>query len=82
MRYDMVKVEELILALFGVFEFEKGRVWKRYDFAIMDELHEKGLITKAHGRQESVYLTDEGMRRAKELAAKHFGTDGAAPVDQ
>ncbi|MDQ0586108.1 Mn-dependent DtxR family transcriptional regulator [Variovorax paradoxus] len=46
----------------------------------MDDLHEKGLITKARGRQESVYLTDEGMRRAKELAAKHFGTNGAASV--
>ena len=33
MRYDMVKVEELVLALLGVFEFENGRVWKRYDFA-------------------------------------------------
>ena len=29
MRYDMVKVEELVLALLGVFEFENGRVWKR-----------------------------------------------------
>ena len=82
MRYDMVKVEEALLALLGVFEFENGRLWKRYDFATMESLHEKGLITEPHKRQESVYLTDEGMRRAKELAAKHFGTNGAAPVDQ
>ncbi|WP_276312025.1 hypothetical protein [Variovorax beijingensis] len=27
-------------------------------------------------------MTDEGMRRAKELAAKYFGTNGAAPVRQ
>jgi len=82
MGYDMVKVEEAVLPLLGVFEFDNGRVWKRYDFATMDGLHEKGLITEAHGRQESVYLTDEGMRRAKELAAKCFGTNGAAPVRQ
>ena len=82
MRYDMVKVEEAVLALLGVFAFDNGRVWKRYDFATMDGLHEKGLITEAHGRQESVSLTDEGMRRAKELAAKYFGTNGAAPVRQ
>ncbi|MDQ0586102.1 DUF6429 family protein [Variovorax paradoxus] len=82
MKYDMVKVEEALLALLGVFEFENGRVWKRYDFATMDGLHEKGLITEARGRQESVYLTDEGLRRAKELAAKHFGANGASPARQ
>lgn len=82
MQYDMLKVEEALLALLGVFEFENGRVWKRYDFATMDALHEKGLITKAYGRQESVYLTGDGMRRAKELAAKHFGTSGTAAAGQ
>ncbi|MBS0454195.1 MAG: hypothetical protein JSS14_23075 [Proteobacteria bacterium] len=76
MKYDMVQVEEALLALLGVFEFENGRVWKRYDFATMDALHEKGLITEPRGRQESVYLTGEGLRRAKELAARHFGTSG------
>ena len=54
MKYDMVKVEEALLALLGVFQFENGRVWKRYDFAMMDALHEKGLITEPRGRQESV----------------------------
>lgn len=78
MKYDIVKVEEVLLALLGVFEFENGRVWKRYDFATMDGLHEKGLITEPQGKQESVYLTDEGLRRAKELAAKHFGANGLA----
>ena len=78
MKYDMVQVEEALLALLGVFEFENGRVWKRYDFATMDALHEKGLITEPRGRQESLYLTDEGLRRAKELAARHFGTGGTA----
>ncbi len=78
MKYDMVKVEEAILALLGVLEFENGRVWKRYDFAIMDGLPRKGLITEPHGRQESVYLTDEGLRRAKALAAKHVATNAVA----
>lgn len=78
MKYDMVKVEEALLALLGVFQFENGRVWKRYDFAMMDTLHEKGLITEARGRHESVFLTDDGLRRAKELAARHFGPSGTA----
>ena len=74
MSYSEDKVEEIILALLGVFEFENGRVWKRYDFACMEVLHAKGLITDPQGRHESVYLTDEGLRRAKILADKHFGS--------
>jgi len=73
MNYDEDKIEELILALLGVFEFENGRVWKRYDFAFMEALHAKGLITDPRGRSESVYLTEQGLARAKLLAAKHFG---------
>jgi hypothetical protein len=75
MEYDETKIEDTLLALLGVFEFENGRVWKRYDFDVMDALHAKGFITRAHGRQESVYLTDEGMSRAKALAAAYFGVD-------
>lgn len=82
MKYDMVKVEEALLALLGVFQFENGRVWKRYDFAMMDALHEKGLITEPRGRQESVFLTDEGLRRAEELAARLFGTRGTAAAPE
>jgi hypothetical protein len=74
MEYDKAKIEEALLALLGVFEFENGRVWKRYDFDTMDALHAQGLITQPRGRQESVHLTDEGMRLAKELAHKHFGS--------
>jgi len=75
MEYDEAKIEEVLLALLGAFEFENGRVWKRYDFAAMEALHAKGLITQPHGRQESVHLTDEGMRLAKELATKYFGQE-------
>jgi hypothetical protein len=74
-RYDEDKLEEAVLALLGALEFENGRVWKRLDFAIMDALHEKGLISNPRGHAESVYLTEEGMRRAKALAERMFGAD-------
>jgi hypothetical protein len=74
MSYSEEKVEEMILALLGVFEFENGRVWKRYDFACMEALHAKGWISDPQGRHESVHLTNEGLRRAKMLAEKHFGS--------
>jgi uncharacterized protein DUF6429 len=73
MEYDTAKLEETVLALLGVFEFEDGRAWKRYDFAIMESLHKKGYITDPHGNRESVYLTEAGMSAAKSLAKLHFG---------
>lgn len=72
MDYDRDKIEEAILALLGAFEFDNGRVWKRYDFAVMDALHAKGLITDPRGRSESVHLTEEGIARAKAMAIRHF----------
>lgn len=69
MEYDEQKIAEAVLALLGVFEFENGRVWKRIDFGVMDELFEKGYISNPKGKSESVYLTQEGMQLAKQLAA-------------
>jgi hypothetical protein len=40
----------------------------------MDELFEKGYISDPKGKSESVYLTQEGMQLAKQLAAKHFSS--------
>jgi hypothetical protein len=36
MRYELRKIEEVVIALLGALEFDNGRVWKRYDFAVMD----------------------------------------------
>lgn len=74
MKYDDQKISEVVLALLGVFEFENGMVWKRIDFSVMNDLFDKGYITNPRSRSESVYLTDEGLQLAKELAKKHFST--------
>jgi hypothetical protein len=70
---DDTKLEEAILALLGVFADRDGRTWKRYDFAVMEALAEKELITDPRGRAESVFLTEAGKARAAELAARLFG---------
>lgn len=70
--YDSQKVEDAVLALLGAFEFENGRIWKRFDFSVMESLAEKGYITNPRGRAESAYLTPDGFARAKELANKMF----------
>ncbi len=73
MEYDTAKLEETILALLGALEFENGRAWKRYDFALMESLHDEGYITDPRGHQESVHLTETGMSAAKNLAKAYFG---------
>jgi hypothetical protein len=72
MDYDDAKIDEVVLALLGALEFENGRVWKRFDFDVMDRLHQKGYIEDPRRKTESVYLTSEGMELAKSLAAKYF----------
>jgi hypothetical protein len=35
------KIEEAVLALLGAFEFENGRIWKRFDFDVMQSLADR-----------------------------------------
>lgn len=79
MIYDEAKIEEAVLALMGAFEFDKGRVWKGYDFGIMNALHEKGFITDPHGFAKSVHLTEDGQRIARDLAARLFAIGPSQP---
>ena len=71
--HDPIKIEEVVLALLGAFEFDSGRTWKRFDFDVMQSLADQGLISDPKGRAESVRLTPEGMARAKALADRLFG---------
>lgn len=70
--YNPQKIEDAVLALLGVFEFDHGRVWKRLDFSVMESLAEQGWISDPRGRAESVHLTPEGLARAKALAQQLF----------
>ena len=72
MQYDDAKIEDTVLALLGAFEFDNGRAWKRFDFGVMEALFARGLIADPRGRQESVYLTEAGLLRAKSLAQAMF----------
>jgi predicted transcriptional regulator len=72
MSVNNPKVEEAVLALLGYFANKDGQTWKRYEFSVMESLHEKGLISDPRGRQESVYLTPEGREVAQNLAKQLF----------
>jgi hypothetical protein len=39
----------------------------------MDRLHAKGMIGDPVGKVKSVWLTEEGLRRSRELFIRHFG---------
>jgi hypothetical protein len=42
------------------------RAWKGYDFDILNELEEKDYISQSK-KAKSVYLTNEGIEKAKDL---------------
>jgi hypothetical protein len=49
------------------------RAWKGHDWGALGRLREKGMIYDPVGKAKSVVLTDEGLKRCKELFWKHFG---------
>jgi Domain of unknown function (DUF6429) len=77
MEYDKDKVDEMVLALLFLTTFEESqfgaRAWKGFDWDALDRLHAKGYISDPKGRAKSVLVTEEGLRRSRELFAKHFG---------
>lgn len=72
MRTDMAKVEDAVLALLALFVFDERVAWKSYDWAVTNSLFEKGFIGDPRNKNKSVVLTDEGLRRGKELAEGLF----------
>jgi len=47
------------------------RSWKGYSFEVLDELNEEGYIDGIK-RSKSVYLTEEGLSKIKELMKKYI----------
>ncbi len=54
--------------------FESVRSWKGYDFAILNELAEEGMISDSK-RSKSTDLTPEGVEKAKQLERKYLKTE-------
>jgi hypothetical protein len=76
MEYNTEKVDEATLALLWlVTQKDKSgsRAWKNFDWATMDRLHEKGLISDPKSKAKSVALSDEAVELSKTLFNKLFG---------
>jgi len=69
------------------FRFQIRRTWKGYDFGVLNDLTDEGLVN-AKGHNKSALFTDEGEAKALELLRQYgialeqrdgeeAGTDGA-----
>ena len=48
------------------------RTWNSFDWAAMERLHTKGLISDPVGKAKSVEFTDEGLRQSEASFRKLF----------
>ncbi|NNK85806.1 MAG: hypothetical protein HKO91_09670 [Desulfobacterales bacterium] len=76
MNYEKNKVDDFTLALLYLVihnEDEYGaRTWKGFDWETMNRLHNKGYIGDPVGKAKSVFVTPEGLKKAKELFNFYF----------
>ena len=69
-------IDELTLALLYLCRFRVGKEpywtsWKNYDFDTIDKLDDKGYLAQS---RKTATLTEDGVRKAKEILAK-YGID-------
>ena len=76
MDYDEEKVDDYTLALmYLVMHGDKyaTRAWKGFDWDTLDRLHEKDLIADPKSKARSVVMTEEGVKKSRELFEEFFG---------
>ena len=73
MELDTDKIDQAVLALLSLGRHDGYRVWKGFDWAVMNRLHEKGYITGPVSKDHSVLLTEEGARESERLLGTLFG---------
>ena len=73
MEYDDKLIEDAVLALLATFSSDDGNAWKGFDFEIMDRLHEHGFISNPVNKNKSIWLTEEGLERGRQIADRLFG---------
>ncbi len=73
MELDTDKIDQAVLALLSLGRHEGYRVWKGFDWAVMNRLHEQGCITDPVTKAHSVLLTEEGARESERLLRELFG---------
>jgi hypothetical protein len=72
MAFDRERAGDLVLALMQLTLHEERRAWKSFDWDVMNDLFERGLITDPRRKAKSVLLTDEGLARSREMYVKYL----------
>ena len=74
-------INELTLLLLYLTSWEEDagfttvrRSWKGYPFESLNELADGGFVSESRGAK-SVYLTEEGIEKARELARRYLKED-------
>ncbi|HEY2750215.1 DUF6429 family protein [Phenylobacterium sp.] len=66
---DLIDDAALALLFLGAFQRHPSsgalRAWKSFDWGVMGRLHEKELIYDPVNKAKSVWLTEEGVKRAE-----------------
>ena len=73
------KIDDAVLALLHLTSFTEGkgelaftRAWKGHDWAALDRLQQKGLISDPKSKAKSVVLSDKAVKLSESLFKKHF----------
>jgi hypothetical protein len=72
MDIDRDHIDDAVLALLFLGRHDGMRTWKSFDWAAMERLHTKGLISDPVGKAKSVVFTDEGLRQSEASFRKLF----------
>jgi Domain of unknown function (DUF6429) len=75
MAINTDRIDDCVLALLLLGRHDGQRVWKSFDWAAMERLHEKGLISDPVGHAKTVVLTGEGLDKAERLFRDLFETN-------
>ena len=70
---DTDKIDQAVLAPLSLGRHGRYRVWKGFNWAVMNQLHEKGYINDPVGKAHSVLLAEEGARESERLLRELFG---------
>lgn len=79
MEWSEDLIDDAVLALLILGLHDGNRVWKSFDWDALGRLHERGLISDPVGKAKSVALSDEGLRKAKELGNALFSNARMPP---
>jgi hypothetical protein len=72
MEIDPDRIDEAVLALLFLGRHDGVRTWKSFDWAAMERLHAKGLISDPVGKAKSVAFTKQGLLQSEALFRKLF----------